>query len=174
MWAAVAVWRKADLTTMAGGSCTGWSNLRSIVPIYEVYRYVSKEELRSMWNYPCSKYANVNSCPAKTVLGQNMSNFVTKVSGQKKIQLSGGQNLSSTFQPKDIILEATFQRILTNPDQAWFFDTWSKYCMSVRVYLFLPCCCSLSLRRYFIFRGNMKVHSCWDLFQTWDMWSHPK
>ena len=24
---------------MAGGSCTGWSNLRSIVPIYEVYRY---------------------------------------------------------------------------------------------------------------------------------------
>ena len=25
---------------MAGGSCTGWSNLRSIVPIYEVYRYV--------------------------------------------------------------------------------------------------------------------------------------
>ena len=25
---------------MAGGSCTGWSNLRSIVPIYEVYRYL--------------------------------------------------------------------------------------------------------------------------------------
>ena len=54
----------------------------------------------------------------------------------KKLQLSGGQNLSSTFQPKDIILEATFQRILTNPNQAWLFDTWSKYCMSVRIYLF--------------------------------------
>ena len=25
---------------MAGGSCTGWSNLRSIGPIYEVYRYI--------------------------------------------------------------------------------------------------------------------------------------
>ena len=32
---------------MAGGSCTGWSNLRSIGPIYEVYRYVSTWFLRS-------------------------------------------------------------------------------------------------------------------------------
>ena len=55
--------------------------------------------------------------------------------GPKKLQLSGGQNLSSTFQPKDIF-EATFLRILTNPNQAWLFDTWSKYCMSVRIYLF--------------------------------------
>ena len=30
---------------MAGGSCTGWSNLRSIVPIYEVYRYQHADAL---------------------------------------------------------------------------------------------------------------------------------
>ena len=51
-------------------------------------------------NNPCSKYANVNSCPAETVLGQNMSNFVTKVSGQKNYSLVKGKTYHQHFNPK--------------------------------------------------------------------------
>ena len=41
---------------MAGGSCTGWSNLRSIGPIYEVYRYTSKMQLYWLRLMPNSYY----------------------------------------------------------------------------------------------------------------------
>ena len=51
-------------------------------------------------NNPCSKYANVNSCPAETVLGQNMSNFVTKVSGQKNYSLVEGKTYHQHFNRK--------------------------------------------------------------------------
>ena len=38
---------------MADSSCTDWSNLRSIVPIYEVYRYLAYEHEHQLnkWRY---------------------------------------------------------------------------------------------------------------------------
>ena len=51
MWAAVAVWRKADLATN-GRPCTGWSNLRYIGRIYDFRRYlfhIASQKCMILW-----------------------------------------------------------------------------------------------------------------------------